>query len=77
MPPIPKLPAGVVAALGVVAVVLTVVQPHLSSPWADVAGIALAVLAALGVGATNTAIRGHAAQAHAAGLAEGKQGGGE
>ncbi len=61
MPPIPKLPATWVAILGVLAVALTAIQPHLSGAWQAIVGVVLTALTILGVGATNVAIKAHAA----------------
>ena len=65
--PIPKLPAALVAVLGVVAAVLAVVQPSLPQPWPAVVGGVLALLTLLGVQGTVRAVRAHGeASAHAA-----------
>lgn len=67
MPQIPKLPAALVAALGTLATILTLVQDVLPSPWSDVAAAVLAILSAVGVRATIAAVRAHGeASAHAA-----------
>lgn len=55
----PKLPAVVVAVLGVLATVLTVVQNVLPSPWKEYAAVALAILSALGVVQVHAAVRRH------------------
>ena len=59
MPTIPKLPAALVAVLGVIASVLAAVQPSLPDPWPAIVSGLLALLTLVGVPATYLAVRTH------------------
>ncbi|HTY35412.1 hypothetical protein [Mycobacterium sp.] len=65
--PTPKLPATLVAVLGVLATVLTAVGDVLPSPWRGIAAVVLAVLTALGVTGTQIAVRAHGEAEYARG----------
>lgn len=65
MPKIPRLPAALVAVLGVIASVLAVVQPSLPQPWPAIVGGLLALLTLVGVPVTLRTIRAHGRAAYA------------
>lgn len=67
MIPIPKLPAGLLAVLGVLATLAAILEPHLSGQGRVIADIVLAVLSLLGIIPANKAIREHGQAQRAAG----------
>ena len=65
MPTVPKLPAALVAVLGVLASLLAVVQPSLPEPWPAIAGGVLALLTLVGVQVTHSSVSLHGRRAWA------------
>jgi Na+/H+-translocating membrane pyrophosphatase len=70
--PIPKLPAVVAGGLGVLATLLGILEPSLTTPWHEIVAAVLAVLTALGITAAHMAVRSAVRAAHAAGVTLGR-----